>query len=233
MWKVDEQRSELLVGEFAKLSCTYIADGHHRAASAYNVGKMRRERAVAKGARLTGEEDFHYFLSILYPDNNLRVLPYNRVLKSFCGNTESEIFAKLSHSYTVTPLAGDPAPPTKRVHSMYLGKRWYRLALRPGLINPGDPVNSLDVEILSQRVLKPIFGISDLRSDKRVDFVGGIRRVRELERRCASDCVCAFAMFPVSVGEIMRVADRGRVMPPKSTWFEPKPRSGFVVHMID
>jgi len=222
-----------LVHEFGKIPNTYIADGHHRAASAYNVGKMRKEKAAAAGKKLTGEEDFHYFLTILFPDNNLKVLDYNRVLKTLNGNTEADVLAKVAKAYKLEEIKGDPKPQTKGVHSMYLGKKWYKLQIKPELVDLKDPIKSLDVEILSKNVLKEIFGIEDLRADKRIDFVGGIRGLKELEKRCSEDCVCAFALFPVSIDEIMRVADNGMIMPPKSTWFEPKPRSGFVVHVIE
>ena len=230
---MDEFYSDFLVHEFANVPNTYIADGHHRAASAYNVGKMRKEKALAAGIKLTGEEDFHYFLTILYPDNNLKVMDYNRVLKTLCGKKEEEVMSMLSKCYHVTPITDDPKPKEKGTHSMFLGKKWYKLAIKPELIDKKDPIKSLDVEILAGHVLKDIFGIEDLRADKRIDFVGGIRGLKELEHRCNEDCVCAFAMHPVSIDEIMCIADNGLIMPPKSTWFEPKPRSGFVVHLID
>ncbi len=197
------------------------------------MGKIRKEKALAAGIKLTGEEDFHYFLTILYPDNNLRVLDYNRVLKTLCGSTEEQVMKKVNEAYTVTPITGDPKPTAKGVHSMYLGKKWYQLKIKPELVDHKDPIKSLDVEILSQNVLRKIFGIEDLRADKRIDFVGGIRGLKELEKRCNEDCVCAFALYPVSIEEIMKVADSGLIMPPKSTWFEPKPRSGFVIHVIE
>jgi len=232
MWKVDPFYSDFIIHELAKVPNTYIADGHHRAASAYNVGKMRKEEALKKGIKLTGEEDFHYFLTILYPDNNLKVLDYNRVLKDLCGNTEEQILEKLKKAYEVTETK-EPQPKSKGNHTMYLGKKWYNLKIKPELVNHKDPIKSLDVEILADHVLKEIFGITDLRADKRIDFVGGIRGLKELEKRCHEDCKVAFAMYPVSIQEIMNVADSGLIMPPKSTWFEPKPRSGFCIHVID
>ena len=140
---------------------------------------------------------------------------------------------KLAKSYEISDITDDPRPKAKGIHSMYLGKKWYQLKIKPELVDTKDPIKSLDVEILAQNVLKQIFSIEDLRADKRIDFVGGIRGLKELEKRCNEDCVCAFAMHPVSIDEIMRVADSGMIMPPKSTWFEPKPRSGFVIHVID
>ena len=197
------------------------------------MGKLRKQAALAAGQKLTGEEDFHYFLSIIYPDNNLKVLDYNRVLKTLCGNTEEQIVGKIKEKYTVEEIKGDPKPTVKGTHSMYIGKKWYKLTIKPGLVDASDPIKSLDVEVLSSNVLSQIFGITDLRADKRIDFVGGIRGMPELEKRCAEDCVCAFALYPVSIDEVMRVADSGMIMPPKSTWFEPKPRSGFVIHVIE
>lgn len=194
---------------------------------------MRKEKAAAAGIKLTGEEDFHYFLTILYPDSNLYVMDYNRVLKTLSGNTEEGVLAKLAASYNIEEVKDTPKPKAKGIHCMYLGKKWYQLQIKPELVDLSDPIKSLDVEILAKNALKGVFGIEDLRADKRIDFVGGIRGLQELERRCNEDCVCAFAMFPVSVAEIMRVADSGMIMPPKSTWFEPKPRSGFVIHVIE
>jgi uncharacterized protein (DUF1015 family) len=230
---VDEFYSDFLVHEFGKIPHTYIADGHHRAASAFNVGKMRKEKAAAAGIKLTGEEDFHFFLTILFPDNNLKVLDYNRVLKTLCDNTPENVIAKIEKNYEVSEIKDDPKPTAKGIHSMYLNKKWYSIKAKPGTFDAADPIKSLDVEILSQNVLKEIFGITDLRADKRIDFVGGIRGLKELEKRCNEDCVCAFALYPVSIPEIMNVADSGKIMPPKSTWFEPKPRSGFVIHIIE
>ena len=222
-----------MVHEFEAIPYTYIADGHHRAASAFNVSKMRKEKAAAAGITLTGEEDFNYFLTILFPDNNLKVLDYNRVLKTLVDNTPEAVLSKLGKNYEVNEIKDDPKPNAKGMHSMLLNKKWYQLEAKPGSFDPKDPIKSLDVEILAQNVLKDIFGITELRADKRIDFVGGIRGLKELEKRCNEDCVCAFAMYPVSIAEIMSVADNGMIMPPKSTWFEPKPRSGFVVHVIE
>ena len=230
---IDGFYSDFLVHEFAKIPHTYIADGHHRAASAFNVGKMRKQKALEAGVKLTGEEDFHYFMTILYPDSNLYIMDYNRVLKELCGNTQEQVLAKLQAKYSVEELKGDPKPKAKGNHSMYLGKKWYSLKIKPEFVDAADPIKSLDVDILARNVLQEIFGITDLRADKRIDFVGGMRGLPELERRCNEDCVCAFAMFPVSVAEVMRVADTGSIMPPKSTWFEPKPRSGFLIHVIE
>lgn len=143
------------------------------------------------------------------------------------------MIAKIKDKYTVEEIKGDPKPTAKGTHSMYIGKKWYKLTIKPGLVNEFDPIKSLDVEVLSSNILSQICGITDLRADKRIDFVGGIRGMAELEKRCNEDCVCAFALYPVSIAEVMNVADSGMIMPPKSTWFEPKPRSGFVLHVIE
>lgn len=162
------------------------------------------------------------------------MLDYNRVVKELCGNTEAGVMEKIKKCYTVEEIKGtDPQPKTKGTHSMYFGKKWYSLTINPALVDKKDPIKSLDVEILATHVLDGIFGIKDLRADKRIDFVGGIRGIKELEKRCHEDCVIAFAMYPVSIDEIMNVADSGKIMPPKSTWFEPKPRSGFCIHVIE
>jgi len=141
--------------------------------------------------------------------------------------------AKVKDKYTVEEIKADPKPAKKFTHSMFLGKKWYSITIKPGLVDEKDPIKSLDVEVLSQNILKQACGIEDLRADKRIDFVGGIRGMKELERRCNEDCVCAFALYPVGIQEVMNVADSGMIMPPKSTWFEPKPRSGFVIHVIE
>lgn len=234
LWLVDEVTSDFVIHEFAKIPFTYIADGHHRAASAFNVGKMRKDKALAEGKKLTGEEDFFYFMTILYPDNNLQIMDYNRVLKELCGVKETDLMKKLETAYKIEEIKGsDPKPKAKGNHSMYFQKKWYSLTIKPELVPVGDPIKSLDVELLAKHVLDGIFGIKELRSDKRIDFVGGIRGLKELERRCTVDCVVAFAMYPVQVSEVMSVADAKMIMPPKSTWFEPKPRSGFVVRLFE
>lgn len=233
LWFIDPKTSDFLVQEFATIPETYICDGHHRAASAYNVGKMRRDKAIAEGKKVTGEEEFNFFLTLLYPDNNLKILDYNRVLKFLNNKTESQILYELMQKYIITPVNDEPIPKKKGQHCLFIGGKWFRLDLDPKYMNFQDPIASLDVEILKREVIEPIFGISDLRTDKRIDFVGGIRGFKELEKRCSEDCKCAFAMYPVTIGEVMKIADSGLIMPPKSTWFEPKPRSGFVVRIFE
>jgi len=217
---------------FAEVPEVYIADGHHRAASAFNVGLLRKQRYLDSGKEATGNEDFNYFLAIFYPDNQLKILDYNRVLKTLNGHTPEELISALQANFEVVEII-DPHPPAKGTFSMFLAGKWTGLRLRPGVVTATDPVSTLDTEILTNYVLRPIFGISDLRTDERIDFVGGIRGLEELERRCQADCVCAFALHPVQVSEVMTIADATMLMPPKSTWFEPKPRSGMVVRLFE
>lgn len=217
---------------FAAVPEVYIADGHHRAASAYNVGVIRKQQFLDSGRQATGEEDFNYFLAIFYPDNQLKILDYNRVLRTLNGQTPEQLLAALESKFEVVEIT-DPHPPAKGTFSMYLNGKWTGLRLRPGVVTATDPVSNLDTEILTNHVLRPIFGIDDLRTDERIDFVGGIRGLEELERRCHADCVCAFALYPVQISEVMTIADANMLMPPKSTWFEPKPRSGMVVRVFE
>jgi len=213
---------------FTKINCAYIADGHHRSASAYNVGKsMSRENPK-----------FNYFMSILYPDNTLKVLEYNRLLKSLCGFTESQVFNKIHEFYDIQEIHDKSKirPHKKGIQTMYLSNKWFSLKIKPHLISPeirANPIKSLDVSLLSEFVLKRIFGISDLRADPRIDFIGGSHSYSEIEKRCKTDCKAAFCLYPVSVSEIMNVADHNLTMPPKSTWFAPKPKSGLVINIID
>lgn len=224
-----------LIKAFAEIETVYIADGHHRAASAVKVGEMRRQQNPG----FTGDEEFNYFLSVLFPDDELMILDYNRVVKDLNGLTEEEFLNEVHRRFTVTGLFPDAAGPEEWMRpkehgsfSMYLGGRWYLLKIRPEDRNPLDPVAGLDVSVLQERLLGPVLKIGDPRTDGRIDFVGGIRGMKELVRRCNTDCVVAFAMYPTSIGELFAVADAGRLMPPKSTWFEPKLRSGLFVHAI-
>jgi uncharacterized protein (DUF1015 family) len=233
LWMISPEDSDAIINIFATIPTTYIADGHHRAASAYNVGRKRREEHIKNGVKMTGNESFLYFLTILYPADQLMILDYNRLLKSYNNHTEAEIMKMIGEKYSIEEIKGDPKPKCKHSHSMYIGGKWYSITLKKGIADENDPIKSLDVEILLTNVLKPIFNIQDPRTDKTIDFVGGIRGMKELESRCAKDCKVAFAMYPVSVQEVMSVADSSMIMPPKSTWFEPKPRSGFVVNIFE
>jgi uncharacterized protein (DUF1015 family) len=196
---------------------------------------MRRDAAKANGKELTGEEPFNYFMAIHYPETNLKILDYNRVLKSLNGKSTDEFIAQVSLSYNVHPLdkESDLHPSKKGECTLFIDKKWFRLNVKDEKLDHSNLIKMLDSQLLTDLVLEPILGISDLRSDERIDFVGGIRGLPELVKRCNEDCVAAFAMYPVQLKELMDIADAGLIMPPKSTWFEPKPRDGYVVRCFD
>lgn len=222
---------------FEAIPCTYIADGHHRCASAAKVGLKRRK----ENPSYTGEEGFNRFLSVLFPDDELMIMPYNRVVKDLNGLSKEEFLKKVEAAgFKLSELQLNPedaeltlvSPDRKAQFSMLLDGRWYTLEADESLRSQ-DPVKGLDVSILQDYLLEPILGISDPRTDKRIDFVGGIRGNRELVRRCDTDMKVAFAMYPTSIAELLNVADAGLLMPPKSTWFEPKLRSGMFIHSLE
>lgn len=226
VWKISSKESvEAIENAFAGINQIYIADGHHRAASAVKVGLRRREANPG----YTGKEEFNYFLSVLFPDEELMIMPYNRVVKDLNGLSEEEFMAKIKDKFTVSESSTQVAPSKKGEFGMYLGKKWYTLTAKEEILS-SDPVYGLDVAVLQNNVLEPLLGIHDPKIDKRIDFVGGIRGLGELERRCDEDCVLAFSMYATSIGELFAVADAGLLMPPKSTWFEPKLRSGLFIH---
>lgn len=237
VWQVtDSESEEAIRNDFEKMDAVYIADGHHRCASAVKVGLKRR----AEHPNYTGEEEFNFFLSVLFPEEELCILDYNRVLKDLNGMTAEELLEKLQADFDVEKLVGvsesDEAkdirrPAQKGEFSCYLDGNWYKLKAKPHCFSE-DPVENLDVSILQTKVFTPLFGIEDPKTDKRIDFVGGIRGLDELERRCGEDCKAAFALYPTDIRELFAVADAGRLMPPKSTWFEPKLRSGIFIHRI-
>ena len=218
---------------FRQMTGIYIADGHHRAASAVKVGLKRRK----ENPEYTGEEPFNYFLSVLFPDDQLMIMPYNRVVKDLNGNTEEEFLKKVRERFAVKRLSEDAgnqgAQPTERRHiGMYLAGQWYELEVLAEHLTE-DPVKGLDVSLLQDYLLAPVLGIGDPRTDARIQFVGGIRGLKELERMVDSgDGAVAFAMYPTSIQELFSVADAGLLMPPKSTWFEPKLRSGLFIHKL-
>lgn len=212
---------------FAKTGEIYIADGHHRAASAVKVGFMRREQ----NPDYTGEEEFNYFLSVLFPDEELMIMDYNRVVKDLGNDTAESFLEKVGQIFEVNELSEATQPKEKGKISMYLSGKWYALSIRES-DKSDDPVEGLDVSLLQKLLLEPVLGILDPKTDERIDFVGGIRGLKELERRVNEDCAVAFAMYPTSIGELFAVADAGRLMPPKSTWFEPKLRSGLFIHSL-
>lgn len=214
---------------FEAIPATYIADGHHRAASAVKVGLKRR----AENPAYTGEKPFNYFLSVLFPDEELMILPYNRVVKDLNGLTEDAFFSAVKEKFEVEQAgAAAVAPDEKGTFGMFLNDTWYELKIREQYRAAGEPVKGLDVSILQDQLLGPILGIGDPRTDKRIDFIGGIRGLKELERRVHEDMTVAFSMYPTSISELFSVADAGLLMPPKSTWFEPKLRSGLFIHRL-
>lgn len=214
---------------FAKMNAVYIADGHHRCASAAKVGFKRR----AEYPDYTGEEEFNYFLSVLFPDDELHIMDYNRVVKDLNGYSVEEFMTKIAESFTVEKASLTPySPSEKDTFGMYLENEWYCLRAREEILSE-DAVKGLDVSLLQDYLLQPILGIEDPKTDKRIDFVGGIRGLKELERRVAMDMKVAFSMYPTSIGELFAVADAGLLMPPKSTWFEPKLRSGLFLHELE
>lgn len=212
---------------FAHIPNTYIADGHHRAASAVKVGlKRRREHPD-----YTGEEAFNYFLSVLFPDDQLMILPYNRVVRDLNGLSEEEFLARAAEAFTVQDSPVPIQPEEKGTFGMYLNHTWYQLTIKPEYVSQ-DPVEGLDVSLLQNHLLAPILGILEPRTDDRIDFVGGIRGLKELVHRADTDMTVAFSLYPTSIRELFAVADAGLLMPPKSTWFEPKLRSGLFLHAI-
>lgn len=226
-WKIQQlELVEELYETFEEISAVYIADGHHRAASAVKVGQMRR----AQHPDYTGEEEFNYFLSVLFPDEELMIMDYNRVLKDLKGMGGEQLFKALEADFQIKKEDSPVSPAGKGEFGLYINDGWYRLTYTGVL--PEDPVESLDVAILQNRVLGPLFDIQDPKTDPKIDFVGGIRGLEELERRVHKDCKAAFSMYPTSIGELFAVADAGKLMPPKSTWFEPKLRSGLFIHKI-
>lgn len=219
-----------IVTEFKKMPATYVADGHHRTAAAALVGNDLRKENPGH----TGREEYNYFLAVHFPDNQLEIMDYNRVVKDLNGHTPVSFVEALGKSFVVEKKGATAYKPTKRHElSMYLDGNWYALNAKPGTYNDNDPIGVLDVTILSEQVLKPLLNIHDLRTDKRIDFVGGMRGLKELERRVNSgEMKVAFALYPVSMKQLIDIADSGKIMPPKTTWFEPKLRSGLVVHSL-
>ncbi|MBK5244151.1 MAG: DUF1015 domain-containing protein [Eubacteriaceae bacterium] len=229
-WVVDDEAViSGLVENFKGVKNLYIADGHHRSASAVKVGLMRREA----NPDYTGKEEFNYFLSVLFPDEQLQIMDYNRVVKDLNGLRVEEFLEKLSEKFDIEEKGSEPVkPPQKGSFGLYVEGKWYLLTVKEGVYDPDNLVESLDVAILQDNVLIPILGIGDIRTDKRIDFVGGIRGLKELERRANEDMALAFSMYPTSIEELMNIADADLLMPPKSTWFEPKLRSGLFIHKL-
>ena len=228
VWRIDDEKMiQNFVDAFSRVPYTYIADGHHRAESAVRVGELRRKQHPG----YTGEEPFNYFLSVLFPGDQLMIMPYNRVVQDLNGLTEEAFLAAASEHFRVSPTADPVKPERKGVVGLYLPGRWSRLEAKAEILS-GDPVAGLDVSILQDRLLGPVLGIQDPKTDRRIRFVGGIRGVHELERRVGQGMAAAFSMYPTSMEELFRVSDAGLLMPPKSTWFEPKLRSGIFIHRL-
>ncbi|GAB1468831.1 DUF1015 family protein [Candidatus Cloacimonadota bacterium] len=232
LWTMDNPADIATIqAEFVKLPYLYVADGHHRTASAAKVGLLRREQYP----NYTGEEEFNFFMTVIFPDNQLKIFDYNRAVKDLNGNTKEEFLAKVAAQWDIHPIpSGKDFAPTK-LHqvSMYLDGAWYYISPKAGTWNEADVVGNLDVSILQNNLLSPILDIKDPRTDTRIDFIGGIRGLGELSKRVDSGReAVAFAMFATSMDELINIADAGEIMPPKSTWFEPKLRSGLFIHLL-
>ncbi len=232
VWAID---NEAVIAEltelFEKTNYLYIADGHHRSASSVKVGMKRREQFP----NFTGDEEFNFFMSVIFPDEDLFIMDYNRVIKDLNGHTVEGLIAKVEENFKVEQVSNEEPfrPMEKKTFGMFLNKQWYKLTAKEGIADENDPVARLDVSILQTNVLDPLLGIDNPRTNTRIDFVGGIRGLKELERRCDVDMEIAFSMFPTTMDDLLAIADAGEVMPPKSTWFEPKLRSGVLVHRLN
>ncbi len=228
LWKIDHHvQVEQIIEYFLSVSALYIADGHHRAASAARVQKLRADA----NPNHNGDEPYNYFLSVIFPHDEMQILDYNRIIKDLNGLTKEQLHESINENFDVVPISHPPSPIPKNNYSMYLNGKWYQLEAKDH-IKSDDPLDGLEASILQNHLLTPILDIDDPRTNKRIDFVGGIRGMEELERRCEVDCQVAFALPPVSIEQLLSVADSGQVMPPKSTWFEPKLRSGMVVRLL-
>jgi len=232
-WLVKKQETNKRIEKLfeEKVPFTYVADGHHRTAAAALVGKEKRDANPAHN----GTEEYNFFLAVHFPDNQLKIIDYNRTIKDLNGLTPGELKSKLEKSFIIEEKGNRVYKP-KKLHnfSMYLDGNWYSLTAKEGTFNDNDPIDVLDVTILTKHILSPILDIQDLRRSKRIDFIGGIRGLAELKKRVDSgEMKVAFALFPVSMKQLITIADSGNIMPPKSTWFEPKLRSGLVIHLLD
>jgi uncharacterized protein (DUF1015 family) len=232
-WTIDNpainQKLEQLFSD--KVPFTYVADGHHRTAAAARIGLEK----TAQNPNHTGSEEYNFFMAVHFPDNQLQIIDYNRLVTDLNGLSEIDLLAELSKAFDVENMGPEIYKPGKlHEFSLYLGGNWYKLTAKKGTYDDSDPIGILDVTILSKQVLEPIFDIKDLRTSKRIDFVGGIRGLGELKRRVDSgEMKAAFALYPVSMDQLINIADSGNIMPPKTTWFEPKLRSGLVIHKLD
>lgn len=226
VWRVPDPVR--FVHSFRELPFLYIADGHHRAASAARARAELEEQSFGH----TGDEEYNFFLTVMFPDDQLQILPYNRAVKDLNGLAKDDFLQEVKKSFELTEN-GSPEPASRGTWSMYLDGRWYQLGLPAGVMSPDGIVDSLDVSILQDRLLDPILGIKDVRTDKRIDFIGGMRGTKELERIVnEGKAAVAFSLFPTTIDDLLRVSDAGEIMPPKSTWFEPKLRDGLLIHTI-
>lgn len=229
VWVIDDEKTvENISSLFKDVSAMYIADGHHRCASAVRVGQMRRD----ENGDYTGEEEFNFFLAVAFPDEELEIMDYNRVVKDLNGYTEEEFLKALEKDFIVSEKREKYHPKRKHTFGMLIGKQWYSLELKDGIADESNPVARLDVSILQNYLLDPILGIKNPKTDDRIDFIGGIRGLAELEKRVSEDMKIAFAMYPTMVEDLMDIADADMIMPPKSTWFEPKLLSGLFIHHL-
>ena len=230
IWLVsDDEDINTLTSTFDAMDCLYIADGHHRSASASRIAAQRNE-----GNTEAGDTAHDYFLSVIFPDNQMQILDYNRVITDLNGLSEDELLTKIKNNFLLEAVSTVYKPQKSTEFSMYLKGQWYKLQIKPELIPENDPVASLDISLLQNNLIEPLLGVSDPRRDKRIDFVGGIRGLSELEKRVNSgEMQVAFALYPTSLAQLMDVADANEVMPPKSTWFEPKLADGLVSHVLD
>jgi len=230
IWVVnDDDDIKTLTSTFDAMDCLYIADGHHRSASASRIAAARN-----KDSNETGNASHDYFLSVIFPDNQMKILDYNRVIKDLNGLSEDELISGIKNSFSIEAVDGLYKPHKRSEFSMYLNGKWYRLQANEDIIPKNDPVGALDISLLQNNLIEPLLGVSDPRRDKRIDFVGGIRGLEELEKRVDSgEMQVAFAIYPTSLSQLMDVADANEVMPPKSTWFEPKLADGLVSHVLD
>jgi len=229
-WAItDKNDEEKILNAFSSMNEIYIADGHHRAASAVKVGLKRRK----ENPDYKGDEEFNYFLSVLFPDDQLMIMDYNRVVKDLNGYSKDEFIKAVSEKFDITNVGSKKYSPQKKNEvGMFLDGEWFKLEAKESILNPNDPVEVLDVSVLQKNLLEPILNIKDPRTDSRIDFIGGIRGLEELEKRVNEDMTVAFAMYPTSMKELFDVADASMLMPPKSTWFEPKLRSGLFIHKL-
>ena len=230
-WVIDNDKViEQIQNRFKNIPYLYVADGHHRSAAAARVRDIR----MAKGNH-TGNEEYNYYLTVIFPDNQMQIQDYNRVVTDLNGLTESELLDKVKEKFNLTVL-GDEAekPKSKHTYVMYLNKVWYHLEAKVGTFSESDPVERLDISILMKNLLQPVLGIGNPRTDQRIDFVGGIRGLKELKKRVDSGGMAvAFGLYPISIEDLIAIADNNEIMPPKTTWFEPKLRSGLVIHLLD